>query len=75
MTLKYVGKRAFKMRLGEFGYSEKEEGRAAKIFEYLKKQGWDIDTGVYEWAAVEVADRAEFDYLMADFKAAKRIIK
>lgn len=75
MTLNYVGERAFKMRMGEFTYREEEEERAFKIFEYLREQGWDIDTGVYEWAGVNVADKEEYNCLMADFKCAKKLFK
>lgn len=75
MTLNYVGNRAFKTRLAEFEYSEKEEKRFMKIAGFMKKEGWNIDTGVEGWAAIEVEDREQFNEVMADFKKAKKLIK
>lgn len=75
MNLKYVGNRAFGMRLAEFSCSENEEERLLRIADYLRGQGWKVDTGCELWAAIEVADRQEFDYVMDDYKDAKKIIK
>lgn len=76
MKLTYVGKRQFKNRLAEFSYTDGEEERFMKIAEYLQNEcGYDIDTGVANWAAIEVEDKEEFDKVMQDFKEAKKIIK
>lgn len=76
MKLHYVGKRQFKARLAEMEYSEKEERRFFDIVKYLEKEcGWEIDTGVYGWAAVIVDDYDEYEYFKKDFQEAKKKIK
>lgn len=82
MTLTYAGNRKlcnyrnqFKGRLGEIEYNEHEEQRLLKIADYLREQGWEVDTGVEGWAGIQVEDRSEFDLLMEDYKTAKKIIK
>ena len=75
MTLNYVGNRQNKTRLAEFTYTEREEARFLRIVNRLDSLGYEVDTGVLGWAAVEVADRAEYDMLKADFQAARREIK
>ena len=62
-------------RFAEFSYEDHEEERFFKIADHLKKQGWDIDTGVYNWAAIEVSDREEYEAVLADWKEAKKLIK
>lgn len=75
MTINYVGTRQFDDRLAEFSYTDAEETRFLKIIEYMKKQGWDIDTGVENWAAIKVLDKNEYDCVLADWKKAKKLIK
>ena len=75
MTLNYVGSRAFKTRLAEFGYEDKEEARFLKIIEKLEMQGWDIDASVENWAACEVENFEEFEMLKHDWQAARRAVK
>lgn len=75
MTINYVGGRQSKKRLAEFSYTDKEEARFYKIVDYLKGIGWEIDTGVVNWAAIEVFDKDEYEKVLADYKEAKRLIK
>ena len=76
MKLTYVGHRQFKNRLAEFSYTDSEEKRFMKIADYLQTEcGYNVDTGVMNWAAIEVEDKAEFDEVMKDFREAKKIIK
>lgn len=75
MTINYVGSRQFKNRLAEFSYEDNEFERFMKIAAYMKELGWNIDTGVYNWAAIAVADRGEYEDVLADYKEAKRLIK
>lgn len=62
-------------RFAEFSYEDHEEERFFKIADYLKQQGWNIDTGVYNWAAIEVSDREEYEAVLDDWKEAKKLIK
>ena len=77
MTIQYIGKRACNRwggkehRIAEFIYEDKEEEKFMKIVEFLKELGYEIDTGVENWAAVEVNDRSEFEQLIRDYKKAK----
>lgn len=75
MTVKYVGNRQFKNRLAEFTYEDREEARFDKIAEYLRNEGYDIDTSVANWAAIEVADRDEYEQVVETYKKAKKMIK
>ena len=52
-----------------------EQDAFGQIADYLKQQGWNIDTGVYNWAAIEVADREEYEAVLDDWKEAKKLIK
>lgn len=74
MTLKYVGIRAFRERLAEFGYSEEEEEHFMKIADYLREAGWNIDTGCENWAAIKITNKEEFNHVMEDFKKAKKCL-
>ena len=62
-------------RFAEFSYEDHEEERFFKIADHLKQQGWNIDTGVYNWAAIEVSDREEYEAVLDDWKEAKKLIK
>ena len=75
MRLKYVGERAFRNRLAEFSYDEKEEERFKKIAHALEEYGYKIDTGIYLWAAIEVEDFEEFKEVKRDFQHLRRSIK
>ena len=75
MTLKYVGERAFDRRLAEFTYDDHEEERFMKIADALQEAGYDIDTGVQNWAAIKVEDRDEFDEVKELFQDLRRKIK
>lgn len=83
MTIKYVGTRdnnrvggyCRNKRFAEFSYRDEEQDRFFKIAEYLEMQGYSIDTGVFNWALIEVADREEYNEVAARFKEAKRVIK
>ncbi len=75
MTLKYVGSRAYKHRLAEFSYEDKEEDRFMKIAEALREEGYEMDTGVEYWAAIKVEDRKEFDEIKKAFQRLRRSIK
>lgn len=74
MTLNYIGSRANKERLAEFSYENKEENRFMRIAEALRREGYDIDVGVQNWAAIKVEDRAEFDKVKRDFQRLRRKI-
>lgn len=81
MTINYRGTvdnakhRLAGRRFAEFSYEDHEEERFFKIADYLKQQGWNIDTGVYNWAAIEVSDREEYEAVLDDWKEAKKLIK
>ena len=75
MTLTYVGNRASKTRLAEFGYNDKEEQRFLEIAAKLKELGWCIDTSVENWAGCEVEDKNEFELLKSDWKRMRRATK
>lgn len=83
MTIRYVGTRdnnrvggyCRNKRFAEFSYRDEEEERFSKVADYLKMQGYDIDTGVANWAVIEVADREEYNEVVEHFKEAKRGIK
>lgn len=83
MTLSYVGNRENNKiggscrgkRFAEFTYTDKEEERFFKIVECLEMQGYNIDTGVMNWAVCEVENKAEFDSVKEAFQKAKKIIK
>lgn len=75
MTIKYVGNRQFKTRLAEFTYEDHEEARFEKIAEYMRSEGYDIDTGCANWAAIEVDDRNEYEQVVETYKKAKKMIK
>lgn len=83
MTIKYVGTRdnnrvggyCRNKRFAEFSYRDEEEERFYKIAAYLKMQGYEIDTGVINWAVIEVADREEYNNVVECFREAKRTIK
>lgn len=75
MTIKYVGNRQFKTRLAEFTYEDHEETRFEKIVEYMRNEGYDIDTGCANWAAIEVDNRDEYEQVVETYKKAKKIIK
>ena len=81
MTINYRGTvdnakhRLSGRRFAEFSYEDHEEERFFKIAEYLKQQDWNIDTGVYNWASIEVADREEYEAVLDDWKEAKKLIK
>lgn len=84
MTLKYYGTRdnnrigtvgLRNKRIAEFAYNDDETDRFFNIISSLESLGWNIDTGVANWACVEVADKEEFNNLMEDYKEAKRNIK
>lgn len=75
MTINYVGNRQFNKRLAEFNCTEKEYERFLKIMEHLQGLGYEVDTGVVYWAAIEVDDRYEYEQVLEDYKAAKKLIK
>ena len=75
MTINYVGSRQFNKRLAEFSYTDEEESRFMKIVAHLRDLGYNVDTGCENWAAIEVADRAEYEDVLTDYKEAKRLIK
>ena len=75
MTIQYVGSRQFRMRLAEFSYTDKEEARFMKIADHLRGLGYDVDTGVENWAAIRVSDRDEYEQVLEDYKEAKKLIK
>lgn len=75
MTLKYVGERAFKQRLAEFTYEDREEDRFMRIAEALEEEGYKIDTGVENWAAIVVDDRDEFEEVKKTFQRLRRTIR
>lgn len=75
MTLKYVGSRAFRHRLAEFSYDDHEEDRFDKIVEALRAEGYEVDNGVENWAAIRVCDREEFDEVKELFQQLKKDIK
>ena len=75
MTIKYVGNRQFKTRLAEFTYEDHEEARFDKIAEFMRNEGYDIDTGCENWAAIEVVDRNEYEQVVETYKKAKKQIK
>ena len=83
MTIKYVGTKAnneigggcANKRFAEFTYSDKEAARFEKIIENLEMNGYSVDCGIENWAAIEVADKSEYDQVAECYKAAKRVIK
>ena len=83
MTIKYVGTRdnnrvggyCRNKRFAEFSYRDEEQERFFKIADCLEMQGYEIDTGVANWAIIEVADREEYNEVVERFKEAKRAIK
>ena len=75
MTINYVGCRAWRNRLAEFSYTEKEECRFLKIANHLRDLGYEIDTGVEGWAAIRVDDRDKYNQVVEDYRKAKRLIK
>ena len=43
MEVHYVGKKAFRQRLAEFTYDDKEEDRFFAIANAMEVKGWNID--------------------------------
>ena len=62
-------------RFAEFAYRDEEADRFFRIAEYLRDQGYNIDTGIWNWGSIEVSDREEYDDVVQCFKEAKRFIK
>ena len=83
MTIKYVGERennrigggCKNKRFAEFSYRDEEEVRFEKIISNLEMNGYSAECGVSNWAAIEVADREEYEKVVECYKAAKRVIK
>lgn len=75
MTLRYVGERAFDHRLAEFSYEDHEEDRFMRIANALEEEGYKIDTGIANWAAIKVEDRDEFEEVKRDFQRLRRTIR
>lgn len=83
MIINYTGSRQTKdlhnqlsgIRLAEISYNENEFVLMNRMAQLLEVKGWEIDSSVEGWAAVEVADRDEYNKFMADYKEAKRCIK
>ncbi len=79
MTLKYIGERAMgksEFRIAEFNYNIGEEDeRAERIFDALREEGYDVDSGIEGWAAIRIEDKSEFKEIMRIFKKLKRTIR
>nr|DAZ84125.1 MAG TPA: hypothetical protein [Caudoviricetes sp.] len=75
MEIHYVGKKAFRQRLAEFTYDDKEEDRFFAIANAMEVKGWNIDVGVQNWAAIEVVDRNEYEEVKSDWIDLKKAIK
>lgn len=75
MEIHYVGKKAFRQRLAEFTYEDKEEDRFFAIAKAMETRGWDIDVGVQNWAAIKVDDRNEYEEIKSDWIELKKTIK
>lgn len=74
MRIQYVGSRAFKTRLAEMTCTEKEEEKLLNVADYLREQyGYAVDTGVECWAAIVVADRSEYEEVLAAWRQAKKV--
>lgn len=62
-------------RFAEFNYEDSDEERFFKIIDELKQIGWNVDTGVQNWACIEICDKDEFESLKEDWKQCKKRIK
>ena len=74
MRISYVGNRSFKTRLAEFSYKDGEEEKFMEICRQLEELGYKVDTGVANWACIEVEDRQEYEQVARDYLKIKRTL-